>query len=115
MIAIIKQWLTAKDKERGQGLVEYSLIMVLVAVVVIVVLAILGEAIEVRYHNAYSQIRCAHRQSEINTIWANQGNSIVPDGGLAFMRINDGCVVVASEEYDMMYDQFIRELGQSPQ
>ena len=32
-------------KERGQGLVEYALILVLVAIVVIAVLAILGPAI----------------------------------------------------------------------
>ena len=33
------------DKEKGQGLVEYALILVLVAVVVIVILALLGPAI----------------------------------------------------------------------
>lgn len=33
------------QKEKGQGLVEYALILVLVAVVVIVVLALLGPAI----------------------------------------------------------------------
>jgi pilus assembly protein Flp/PilA len=33
------------NKEAGQGLVEYALILVLVAVVVIVVLALLGPAI----------------------------------------------------------------------
>lgn len=32
-------------KERGQGLVEYALILVLVSIVVIVVLALLGPAI----------------------------------------------------------------------
>lgn len=32
-------------KEKGQGLVEYALILVLVAVVVIAILAILGPAI----------------------------------------------------------------------
>ncbi len=32
-------------KEKGQGLVEYALILVLVAIVVIAVLAILGPAI----------------------------------------------------------------------
>ena len=33
------------NKESGQGLVEYALILVLVAIVVIVVLALLGPAI----------------------------------------------------------------------
>ena len=32
-------------KEKGQGLVEYALILVLVAIVIIVILAILGPAI----------------------------------------------------------------------
>ena len=32
-------------KERGQGLVEYALIIVLVAIVVLVILSILGPAI----------------------------------------------------------------------
>ena len=39
-------------KEKGQGLVEYALILVLVAIVVIVVLAILGPQIA----NIFSQI-----------------------------------------------------------
>jgi pilus assembly protein Flp/PilA len=39
-------------KEKGQGLVEYALILVLVAIVVIVILAILGPAIG----NVFSQI-----------------------------------------------------------
>jgi len=38
--------------ERGQGLVEYALILVLVAVVVIAILALLGPAIG----NVFSQI-----------------------------------------------------------
>ncbi|HAL17636.1 MAG TPA: pilus assembly protein [Anaerolineaceae bacterium] len=39
-------------KEKGQGLVEYALILVLVAIVVIVILAIMGPAIG----NIFSQI-----------------------------------------------------------
>lgn len=34
-----------KEQEKGQGLVEYALILVLVAVVVIAILALLGPAI----------------------------------------------------------------------
>lgn len=33
------------QKEKGQGLVEYALILVLVAIVVVVVLALLGNSI----------------------------------------------------------------------
>jgi pilus assembly protein Flp/PilA len=39
-------------KEKGQGLVEYALILVLIAVVVIVVLSIMGEQI----NNVFSTI-----------------------------------------------------------
>ena len=39
-------------KEKGQGLVEYALILVLIALVVIVILAILGPAIG----NAFSSV-----------------------------------------------------------
>lgn len=39
-------------REEGQGLVEYALILVLVAIVVIVILAIMGPAIG----NVFSQI-----------------------------------------------------------
>ena len=38
-------------KEKGQGLVEYALILVLVAIVVIVVLAILGPSINNIFRN----------------------------------------------------------------
>ena len=42
-----------KPQERGQGLVEYALILVLVAVVVIAVLTLLGPAIG----NVFSEIK----------------------------------------------------------
>ena len=42
-------------KEKGQGLVEYALFLVLVAIVVIVILALLGPAIG----NVFSQIMTA--------------------------------------------------------
>lgn len=41
-------------EERGQGLVEYALILVLVAVVVIAILLVLGPVIG----NAFSTITC---------------------------------------------------------
>jgi pilus assembly protein Flp/PilA len=41
-----------KKLQRGQGLVEYALILVLVAIVIIVILSILGPAIG----NVFSQI-----------------------------------------------------------
>lgn len=43
-------------KEKGQGLVEYALILVLVSVVVIVVLALLGPAIGEIFSNIMEAI-----------------------------------------------------------
>ena len=43
-------------KERGQGLVEYALILVLVAVVVIAILALLGPAIKNIFTNIVNNI-----------------------------------------------------------
>lgn len=42
-------------KEKGQGLVEYALIIVLIAIIVLVILAILGT----RISNIFSQIASA--------------------------------------------------------
>ncbi len=43
-------------KEKGQGLVEYALILVLVAVVVIAILALLGPAIRDIFQNIVNKI-----------------------------------------------------------
>jgi pilus assembly protein Flp/PilA len=46
-ITILRGWLRAAlrrdDGERGQGMVEYALILVLIAIVVIVILHVLGQ------------------------------------------------------------------------
>jgi pilus assembly protein Flp/PilA len=47
--------LTFKDN-KGQGLVEYALILVMVAIVVIVILALLGPAIGAVFSQVISQI-----------------------------------------------------------
>jgi len=43
-------------KEKGQGLVEYALILVLVAIVVIVILAVMGPAIGNIFSNIVSAL-----------------------------------------------------------
>jgi pilus assembly protein Flp/PilA len=43
-------------KEKGQGLVEYALILVLIAVVVIAILALLGPAIANIFQNIVNNI-----------------------------------------------------------
>lgn len=53
-----KSLLVQAEKEQGQGLVEYALILVLVAVVVIVVLALLGPAIGNIFSNIAQSLQC---------------------------------------------------------
>ena len=43
-------------REKGQGLVEYALILVMVALVVIVILALLGPAVGAVFSNVVSQL-----------------------------------------------------------
>jgi pilus assembly protein Flp/PilA len=47
--------LISPEKEKGQGMVEYGMILVLVGVVLVVVLALVGPAIG----NVFSQVTCA--------------------------------------------------------
>lgn len=44
------------SKEKGQGMVEYALILVLVALVVVVILALLGPAIGNVFSNIVSSV-----------------------------------------------------------
>ena len=44
------------DQEKGQGLVEYALMMIMVAMVVIVILAILGPSIGNVFSNFINQL-----------------------------------------------------------
>jgi pilus assembly protein Flp/PilA len=44
------------EKDRGQGMVEYALILILVAIVVIVILALFGPAIGNMFSNVVSNI-----------------------------------------------------------
>jgi pilus assembly protein Flp/PilA len=45
------QWLQARSAMRGQGLVEYALLLIFVAVVLIALLTILGPGITNVYQN----------------------------------------------------------------
>ena len=44
------------SSEKGQGLVEYALIMILVAIIVLVILAILGPGVGNMYSNVIANI-----------------------------------------------------------
>lgn len=45
-----------EDDHRGQGMVEYALILILVALIVIVILAIFGPAVGNMFSNVVSNI-----------------------------------------------------------
>lgn len=45
-----------REQLEGQGLIEYALIMMLVAVIIIIVLALLGPAIGNMFSNVITQI-----------------------------------------------------------
>jgi pilus assembly protein Flp/PilA len=49
------QWLQVFKKEEGQGLIEYALILVLIAVIVIGVLTVLGKKVSNVFSNINSQ------------------------------------------------------------
>jgi len=53
MVELLKAWLWVREK--GQGLVEYALILVLIAAVVIVILSLVGT----RVSTVFSQIASA--------------------------------------------------------
>jgi pilus assembly protein Flp/PilA len=77
--------------ERGQGLVEYALILVLVAIVVIVILAVLGPAISV----VLAQVT-AHLNGGI----AIAGSEVVSGGGLHDLHVT----VVVTEDTNVTLD-----------
>ncbi len=49
-------WRFIRDQSRGQGLVEYALVIALVALVVIAALAVLGTRVAVFYNTAANSI-----------------------------------------------------------
>ena len=54
MVRLLQAWLWLREK--GQGLVEYALILVLIAVVVIAILALLGEQVSTVFSQIYSAL-----------------------------------------------------------
>jgi pilus assembly protein Flp/PilA len=54
MVRLLQAWLWLREK--GQGLVEYALILVLIAVVVIAILALLGTQVSTVFSQIYSAL-----------------------------------------------------------
>jgi len=55
MIRLLQAWLWLREK--GQGLVEYALILVLIAVVVIAILAVLGAQVSTVFSRISNALR----------------------------------------------------------
>ncbi len=51
MLELYTRFMAWLQSEEGQGLAEYALILVLIAIVVIVALAFLGTTISTTFHN----------------------------------------------------------------
>ena len=54
LATLISTYLPANEKEEGQGLVEYALILVLIAIVVIGILSMLGTRVSTVFSNVNS-------------------------------------------------------------
>ena len=68
---------TTRDRERGQGLVEYALILVLVAVVVIVILAALGPRIGNIFSTVVDALTKPQKQPCSITLDASHGSAVL--------------------------------------
>lgn len=89
--------LSSKKHEKGQGLVEYALILVLVAIVVIATLTILGPKIGVVFDKVNIQLLTAQYNSQAKCTsagysWRTAGSTITSYGGNTFTFTNDVCV-----------------------
>lgn len=54
--ARLAEKLASRDEERGQGMVEYALILVLIAVVVIAILTVLGGKVNTTFSTVSSSL-----------------------------------------------------------
>lgn len=89
--------LSSEKHEKGQGLVEYALIMVLVAIVIIVALTVLGPRIGMVFDEVNIQLLTAqYKTQEACTSagygWHNAGQPIPSYGGNTITLDNDACV-----------------------
>jgi Flp pilus assembly pilin Flp len=80
-------------REKGQGLLEYALIMMLVAVFSIAILSVLGGYAQIEYKLLEGTIVCAPKYA----------NSAVVMGGKRMMRDGDKCYAVdkAGSTFDL--------------
>jgi pilus assembly protein Flp/PilA len=86
-----------KKHEKGQGLVEYALILVLVAIVVIAALTILGPRIQVVFDKVNIQILTAQYNTQQKCTaagygWHAAGQPIPSYGNNTITFTNDTCV-----------------------
>lgn len=92
MLRKLKEFFT--DTEAGQGLVEYALILVLVAMVVIVILALFGPFIAAEYAVATEAVHCGGQLAELEPA-ANE----IAVRGTSFGQGSPACIAVDREEF----------------
>ncbi len=81
--------------ETGQGLVEYALILMLVAIVVIVILAVLGPQISYIYLRAQGALVCSGYVDEIE---ADIAAGIVPSDSWLAIGNTSNCIAVTTTD-----------------
>ncbi len=105
-------------REKGQGLVEYALILVLVAVVVIVVLSVMGPSISNVYADVLAGLGggestgdydsviapfCENRGYPADSSWAWDPNASSPDDDVIVYLQSDGLVYTRWESDPFHY------------
>jgi Flp pilus assembly pilin Flp len=56
MVHLLHQWMPPLERDEGQGMVEYALILTFVALVVIVVLTLMGNTLTKTFSNVSAAI-----------------------------------------------------------
>lgn len=84
-------------KEEGQGLVEYALLLVLVAIVIIVILALMGRAVTAVYAQVYAGLN-GQALDGSGTEYVVTGVDVNVGGAPPFCTITVGGTVVVFED-----------------
>lgn len=84
-------------QEEGQGLVEYALLIVLVAIVIVVVLALMGRAVTAVYAQVYAGLN-GQALSGSGTEYVVTGVDVNVSGGGGFCNVTVGGSVVVFQD-----------------
>lgn len=86
------------EREEGQGLVEYALVLVLVAIAVIIILAVLGTTVALVYVRVVGGLSGQSiTSSGLEYVVLSADVSVTGGGGSCNITINDATVAVISD------------------